>query len=375
MKIFLKLIFIIVFTTICALSLTVLGSAKTAEISVENFGGDVLYKSVPDEAKTLLEKLGIDEIDFDSIFNLRAKDIASLIKNLVTGAVESPLKSLLRLCAVIIILAIGESFIPEETNLSVAVELAGVLLCVITVIHPVTNAVKLAVASVTVAEKFMLVLIPILTAVVSASGNPMLALSFQSVAFAAAQIISAIATKTLVPIIGLTMALDISGGIMPKLKLSGITESIKKAVTFLLSFSATLFVSFLGLKAGLANSADTLAAKGMKLVISSAVPVVGGALSEAYSGLMSSVLLIKSTIGVFGICTIALITLPSCIQLLFWIFALRLSSGIAAMFEQNSVAGLLKAISGSLVLLNVIIVFVAVLFVVSISLILIMKAS
>ena len=162
---------------------------------------------------------------------------------------------------------------------------------------------------------------------------------------------------------------------MPKLKLSGITESIKKAVTFLLSFSATLFVSFLGLKAGLANSADTLAAKGMKLVISSAVPVVGGALSEAYSGLMSSVLLIKSTIGVFGICTIALITLPSCIQLLFWIFALRLSSGIAAMFEQNSVAGLLKAISGSLVLLNVIIVFVAVLFVVSISLILIMKAS
>ena len=84
MKIFFKVILIIVFITLCALSLTVFCSAKTAEISVENFGGDVLYKSVPDEAKTLLEKLGIDEIDFDSIFNLRAIDIASLIKNLVT---------------------------------------------------------------------------------------------------------------------------------------------------------------------------------------------------------------------------------------------------------------------------------------------------
>lgn len=375
MKIFCKVIFLIIFVASGLLFLTVFASAETAEAAIESFGGDELYKSVPDEAKALLEKLGIDGIDFDSVFNLRAGDIFNLIKNLITGAVESPLKSMMRLCAVIIVLAIGESFVPEETKVSAVVELAGVLLCVITVINPVTNAVKLAVASVTVAEKFMLVLIPILTAVVSVSGNPMLALSFQSVAFAAAQIISAVATKTLVPVIGLVLALDISGGMMPKLRLSGITDTVKKAVTFLLSFSATLFVSFLGLKAGLANSADTLAAKGMKLVISSAVPVVGGALSEAYSGIMSSMLLVKSTLGVFGICAIALITLPSCIQLLFWIFALRLSSGIAAMFEQNSVAELLKAISGSLVLLNVILVFVAVLFVISISLILIVKAS
>lgn len=375
MKIFLKLLLIIMISAAFFLIFAVNCSAETMQPAIDEFGGEELYDNVPDDVKTLFEKLGIDELSFDSIFNVTAKDIVGLIKNLVTGSVESPLKSTVRLIAVIIILAVGESFIPEETKVSAVVELVGVLLCIMSIINPITNAVKLAVASITISEKFMLVLIPILTAVISVSGNPTLALSFQSIAFVAAQIISAVASKTLVPVIGLILALDISGSMMPKLTLSGITEAVKKTITFLLSFSATIFVSFLGLKAGLANSADSLATKGMKLVISSAVPVVGGALSEAYSGLISSMILIKSTIGVFGICTVALITLPSCIQLLFWIFALRLSSGIAMMFEQNNVAGLLKSISSSLVLLNVIIVFVAVLFIISISLILILKAS
>ena len=221
----------------------------------------------------------------------------------------------------------------------------------------------------------MLVLLPVLTAVVSASGNPTLALSFQSIAFAAAQIISAVATKAIVPIIGVILALDISGSLMPKFSLTGITEIIKKSVTFILSFSATLFVSFLGLKAGLANTADTLATKGIKLVISSAVPIVGGALSEAYSGVLGNIMLAKSTIGVFGLCSIALIVLPSCIQLVFWIFSLKLSAGIAEMFELKEIVSLLKSVSSSLVLLNVVIVFVAVLFIISISLILILKAG
>ena len=67
--------------------------------------------------------------------------------------------------------------------------------------------------------------------------------------------------------------------------------------------------------------------------------------------------------------------MPSCIQLIVWILALKISSGIAAMFEQRQISDLLKAVSSSLVLLNVTVVFVAVLFIISTSLILVLKAG
>lgn len=358
----------------CAL-LTINVSAETDTTESGIFEEEKLYESVPEQVKELLQKLGIDKIDFDSVFNVGADDIIKLLGNLLTGTIESPLKATVRLIAIIILIAVCESFMPDGAKINSVINLAGVLFCVISIINPISTVIKFAVASVTVSEKFMLVLLPVLTAVVSASGNPTLALSFQSIAFAAAQIISAVATKAIVPIIGVILALDISSSLMPKFSLTGITEIIKKSVTFILSFSATLFVSFLGLKAGLANTADTLATKGIKLVISSAVPIVGGALSEAYSGVLGNIMLAKSTIGVFGLCSIALIVLPSCIQLVFWIFSLKLSAGIAEMFELKGIVSLLKSVSSSLVLLNVVIVFVAVLFIISISLILILKAG
>lgn len=358
----------------CAL-LTINVSAETDTTDSGIFEEEKLYESVPEQVKELLQKLGIDKIDFDSVFNVGADDIIKLLGNLLTGTIESPLKATVRLIAIIILIAVCESFMPDGAKINSVINLAGVLFCVISIINPISTVIKFAVASVTVSEKFMLVLLPVLTAVVSASGNPTLALSFQSIAFAAAQIISAVATKAIVPIIGVILALDISSSLMPKFSLTGITEIIKKSVTFILSFSATLFVSFLGLKAGLANTADTLATKGIKLVISSAVPIVGGALSEAYSGVLGNIMLAKSTIGVFGLCLIALIVLPSCIQLVFWIFSLKLSAGIAEMFELKGIVSLLKSVSSSLVLLNVVIVFVAVLFIISISLILILKAG
>lgn len=375
MKKFIKFSICVFVVLLLVSSFTILSSAENDGVNSDMFGGEEVYESVPDEVKVLLEKLGVEKIDFDSIFDVKADDVLKLIKNLVTGSIESPLKATVRLIAIIVVLAASESFISEGNKIASVMNVAGILLCLISIISPVTSAVQLAAVSITISEKFMLVLIPVMTAVVSVSGNPTLAFSFHSVAFAAAQVISAIATKALVPVIGLILSLDISGGLMPKFSLSGITEIIKKTITVILSFSATLFVSFLGLKAGLANSADTLAAKGIKLVISSSVPVIGGALSEAYSGLLGNIMLVKSTIGVFGICAIALITLPSCIQLVFWVFSLRLSAGVAEMFELKGIVNLLKSIASSFVLLNVIIIFVSVLFIISISLILVLKAG
>lgn len=341
----------------------------------EQVGGDELLERLPDEISALFEQLGIDQIDFDSVFNVKAEDVIRLVKNLITGNIESPAKSLVRLMAVIIMMAVCESFVPDDDKFRFVTEMCGILISVISIINPLSTAVSGAVSSVEVTESFMLILIPVLTAVVSASGNPGLAISFQSIAFVAAQVISSIAVNVIIPFVGAILALDISGSLIPSFKMSGLTDFIKKALSAVLSISATIYVSFLGLKGALANVADSLATKSVKLVISSAVPVVGGALSEAYSGVIGSIVLVKSTLGVFGICAIALINLPSCVQILFWTLTLKLANAVAEMFDLSGMSAMFKALTSTLILLNVVLLFVAVLFIISTALVLVVKAG
>lgn len=341
----------------------------------EMLGSEQLVRDLPDEVTEMFEQLGINKIDFDSVFNVKAEDVIHLVKNLLTGNIESPLKSLFRLLCIIIMLAVCNCFVPDDGKYRLFIEMCGALLSVISIVSPLNTSISAAISSVSVTGKFMLILIPVLTAVVSASGNPGLAVSFQSVAFVAAQLISGFAVNFLIPLVGAILALDITGSMMPTFKMTGLTDFIKKSISCLLSVCATVYVSFLGLKGALANAADTLATKSIKLVISSAVPVVGGALSEAYSGVVGSMVLFKSTIGVFGICAIALINLPSCVQILFWTFTLKVAYALSELFELRGLSVMFNALSSTLVLLNVILLFVAVLFIISTALILVIKAG
>ena len=349
------------------------GESEYYNGQVESSGAEDILSGLDSETKERLGELGIEDVNFSSLFDVSFSKIFSFVKKAAEGKLESPLKSLMKLLSVIILIAVCESFMPDDDKMKNVINMAAVLFSVTVIISPLYDAMESAVSSVGVCADFMKSLIPVLVGIVSASGNPSLAVSFQSCAFAAAEVISALGKNYVVPIVGAVTALDLTGSIMPSMKLSGITELVKKTVIQTLSFTATLYVSFLGIKGALANAADTVASKGIKLVISSAVPIVGGAVSEAYSGIIGSLVLVKSTVGIFGIIVIAVITVPSMLQLLFWIFALKLGAAAGEVFSLGGVSSLLKALSCAITLLNVVILFGAVLFIISLALLLSLK--
>lgn len=349
------------------------GESEYYNGQIESSGAEDILSGLDSETKERLGELGIEGVNFSSLFDVSFSKIFSFVKKAAEGKLESPLKSLMKLLSVIILIAVCESFMPDDDKMKNVINMAAVLFSVTVIISPLYDAMESAVSSVGVCADFMKSLIPVLVGIVSASGNPSLAVSFQSCAFAAAEVISALGKNYVVPIVGAVTALDLTGSLMPSMKLSGITELVKKTVIQTLSFTATLYVSFLGIKGALANAADTVASKGIKLVISSAVPIVGGAVSEAYSGIIGSLVLVRSTVGIFGIIVIAVITVPSMLQLLFWIFALKLGAAAGEVFSLGGVSSLLKALSCAITLLNVVILFGAVLFIISLALLLSLK--
>ena len=88
---------------------------------------------------------------------------------------------------------------------------------------------------------------------------------------------------------------------------------------------------------------DTLAGRAAKFVVSSFVPVVGSALSEAMRTVTGCVELLRGGVGAFGLLAILILFLPSLLSVLLWMLALHACSAFAQLFAISELQSLFDA--------------------------------
>ena len=135
-----------------------------------------------------------------------------------------------------------------------------------------------------------------------------------------------------------------TGSVTSGMKLDAVAGFINKTAVWLLSISSTLFVGLLSLQSLVGAAADTLGGRAIKFSLTSFVPVVGGALSEAFNTVKGCLGLLKSTLGGFGILATVLIVLPPMLECAAWSFCLSLCVMAADMLELKTMSGLLTAV-------------------------------
>ena len=150
---------------------------------------------------------------------------------------------------------------------------------------------------------------------------------------------------------------------------------VQIAAVAVIAAYAVRVLAVLGLKSLLAGSADTLTSKGIKLALSSAVPIVGGALSDAYSSIIGSVALLKSTVGVFGVIAVVLMDLPVILQLTARILLLKLLGVLSSSMGDDASGEVLETLSSALTVINAAIIFTAALFIISTGIVISVKAG
>ncbi|MCL2508031.1 MAG: stage III sporulation protein AE [Oscillospiraceae bacterium] len=341
------------------------GGGTMVDEQLEKSGANALAESLDGETRGLLSRLGIDGIDFSAIFNASPRDIVKLITDIFRGRMKEPLKMLMKAAGVIIMLSCAGSFFTQGDKSGSIINIASGVFLTISIAAPISKVLTSAVAAVMTSSTFMLAMIPVLAAIIVSSGNPMLAVCYNSMAFAAAQGVSQIASRLMTPCCGLLTGIAVIDSIVPDLKLQKVADFIKKTAIWIFASAATLFTALLSLKGILASSADTLAAKGIKLAISSFIPVIGSQLSDAYASVVGSLSIVRAAVGAFGIAAVLLINLPVVAELTLWTGALKLSALCADMMDLKNVTGFLKTVSGALVLMNVCVIFNAALMVIT----------
>lgn len=366
-----------------AAALAALFAPKASASNIDEYYKDRLEASgaadlsdyLSDETRVYLKKLGCDEVEFEKILDVSPSVLIEFIGGVITGEASEPLKGMLKSMGAVLLISVCSGFFPDdEKNKSILNMICGCFI-VIAIFSPALQSIKAAAAAIEACAVFEKALIPVLAAVVTVSGNPTMAFSVQGAALAAAEFIESLAKNFVLPLVGISGALSVTGAMLPTLRLSAISEIIRKTMTTVLTSAAGLFTGFLALKSLLSASADSLAVKGVKLASSTFVPVIGGAIGEAYTSVVGSLSLLRSTVGIYAIVAFFAIGIPIVINLALWVLSMRAACAVSDLLDCRVCSEILKSIAFVFSMVNTLLLLCMAVFIISAGLVVLIKAG
>ena len=311
----------------------------------------------------ILEDYGI-YYSAESLENISLSQIFNIIKEYTVSRISAPFRILAEIFMIVIFTAVMRSFgevMKSEKNQIYS------MICVmaaVSVIFPQLMTVyENTFSSLERGGGFLVIFVPVFTAVSVAGGGITSAGVYNIMILAASEIIIELSRNFLLPLLGISAALSVTGSIFPNNSLDSVVQLIKKITVWAITVCMTFFTGFVTLKCTIAGKADSFASKTAKFVLSGAVPIVGGAVSDAYATVRGSFDIIKATVGSIGITAILLVMLPPVIEIMVIRLVMWTGSAAAELFSADSINKLLKSFDSGLAIVQSLLVCYSVMFI------------
>ncbi len=190
-------------------------------------------------------------------------------------------------------------------------------------------------------------LLPSLAAAVAASGGIVSAGTCQVTTVFFANLLMTLIRSVLLPLVYFYVAAASADAMLPGNPLKSIAVGIKKVVTWALTGSLVLFTGYLTISGAVSASADTLTLQMTRTVISTAVPVVGGIISQASGSVLSGAGLLKNTVGVLGMLAVLATCLTPFLHLAVQYLVYKLTAFLAGTAGSGVLVELIDALGGA----------------------------
>ncbi|MBR3779306.1 MAG: stage III sporulation protein AE [Clostridia bacterium] len=338
-------------------------TAETWEMytqQMQSSGAADLPQKLPRNVQALLESLDLDALDPSSYTELGFGQMAQMLSDLMYAQSAGPKQTVGMLMGVVLLCALFSgldgavgSVSLRRTYQGVAVLAAGG--AVLVPLFALFSRVWEAVQQVTV---FLCAYVPVYGAILLTGGRGASALSYQTTLLAAVQLLLWLVRGVVFPFLLVSLALGCTGSVSEGFCLDRLSGTFHKAILWMLGLFSTLFSGLLSLQQMVAAAGDSLGSRVVKFSLASFVPVVGGVLSEAYNTVIGCGGLLRSTVGAFGLLSVALMVLPPLLSCVCWSVGLHLAGGAAALFGLTPLDTLCRTAAGAVkVLIAVLAVF------------------
>ncbi|MGN0624529.1 MAG: hypothetical protein ACI4JA_11370 [Oscillospiraceae bacterium] len=276
--------------------------------SVESAAGDDVNEILEDNDISIENSSGIADISVWSV-------LESVFDSFV-GELKKPVALLGEIIAIAVLCSLSQSLAPDGAGTVKVFKTIGVLCSVAVIYDGVYDSLAMVAESLNNMSRFMLAYIPVFSSIAAAGGSYISGGSYYAGTLILCEIIAVVAQKILMPFLSIVMAVSLVAAINPELSFCGAADSIKKCVQWILGGLMTIFSGLLTIQSITGSAADSVAARTVKFAASSFIPIIGGAVSEAYSTVYGSLGVIRAATGTIGIIIIAIIVVKPILTVL-----------------------------------------------------------
>ena len=338
------------FILIALISALALNVSATNNIDFDSLESDVrssLTSAIDGDTLDVLSDIGIDNFSFDEIYNISFKNISSFFKDTLTDKLSSVSKDISGLFCIIMVAGIISALFKDYSDENFTSMLCVVIISVIT-INIINNTLNAVVSVLDLSGNFMAGFAPVYTLIISLSGNAASALTYNTFAVILAEVISAFISGGIINIVGLYFCLGISFTLNESINISRFNSIVNRSVSISLGLAGSAFTGFLSFKNILSVSVDRVSVRSVRFLISSLIPIVGSSISDAYSSLIGSINLIKSSVAIVGILVIIIINTPIIIETLVYYISFNLLSYLSDSLSVNRVGDVFRVFAGGI---------------------------
>lgn len=278
----------------------------------------------------------------------------------LSARLAAPLRILSSIFLVIVFGSVTRSAVKSSGDIY---GMVCVMAAVAVIVPQLMNVYGEILRTIQVTGSFILVFVPILSAVSVACGNFTTAGVCHMLLLGASELIVKLSESYLLPILGVTAALGVTGSVFPSTSLNSLVDLLKKTVTWGISITMTLFSGFVTLKCTITGKADGAAAKTAKMLVSGFIPIVGGAVSDAYSTVKGSFEVIGGTVGAAGIIGVVMLLLPGILELCVYRAVMWVGKAVADVFSEEAMSKLLKSIDSGFAIAQSVLICYSVIFI------------
>jgi stage III sporulation protein AE len=217
---------------------------------------------------------------------------------------------------------------------------------------------------------FMMLLIPILTALMLTTGAIVSTTVTESVLLVLINVIGRIIGNLIIPLLLAGTSLAIVNSVSDKVQVSRLAKFINSLAVWILGVVLTVFVAVLLIEGTLSTSVDGLTAKTAKTAISTFIPVVGKIMGDTVDTVIGCANLLKNAVGIIGVLILfGIVAIPIIKVAIMWAL-IRLLASLCEVIADEKIVRLFDIMSESYKVLFGILISVSIMFIVGVTLVL-----
>ena len=319
-----------------AVALLLLSSASYADSidtkSVEN--------ALPEEVKELSGDLS-DAGDTESFFNRLSDTIVKELKENMGDI----LKKAVNVIIVAVICAVLGMFGNDKTP--ELVSLCGCAAITIICVSDTNSYISLGTKTVNDISSFSKILLPAMCTASAACGE----ISSAAVRYAASalfmDVFISVAQNLIIPFVYAYLAVSIASAAFNNGILASVARLFKWVSTSLMTLLSLGFTAYISVSSAIASGGDKLASKIAKTTISTALPVVGGIISDAASSVVAGAEIVKNTLGAFGMIAVLSFCISPLIIIGLNYLAFKAASACTSALKLPQISSLTQSVGGA----------------------------